>query len=144
MPAPIETNLDRRSSLFTVYLKSGGLLGATAVLGLLMSAGVSPAQNAPSSQSYESLVARRPDAATPAVPRPLVVSSGGAAFAILHGIVFGTEDGGGTWQRRGTLGDEAVAATTAGPAWRCLLRSGHVVSSTDGGRTWSSRIRPRR
>ncbi len=126
----------------TVLTKSINSLGgrsATAVLVLILGfAGVAAQQNPPAaSRSYESLVAKRPEAATPATPRPLLVPVGSGAFAVYHGDVFVTEGAASGWQRRGSVGGEAIAATAVGDEWRCLLRNASVVGSRDGGRTWA-------
>jgi photosystem II stability/assembly factor-like uncharacterized protein len=88
-------------------------------------------------RTYDSIVTRRAEAPTPTAARPLLVVGGRRAFAVVGGVVYATDDAGATWERRGSTGGDAVAAAAIGDEWRCLLRTGQVVSSRDGGRSWT-------
>ncbi len=120
-------------AIFCVAIVYGSLAGSPS------SSSVSARQDgaAPSSRSYDSLVATRPDAATPATPRPVVVATSTEALSIVDGAVFGSTDGGATWAHRGSVGGDAMNAMCIDGVWRCLLKTGRVLASSDGGRTWS-------
>lgn len=99
-----------------------------------------PVQNAPSpaSRSYDSLVATRPDAATPDSERPIVIVTQAETLCVFRGSVFSTNDAGKDWTRRGAVTGTALSAAVVPNGIRCLLKSGLVAESEDGGRTWKT------
>ncbi len=101
-------------------------------------------QNAPvNGRSYDDIIAQSGPARRRAwAPRPIIGASDRLLVAVVRGSAFSSADGGATWHGRGPVasqGDEAVAVgITAGGVWTCVLRSGRVAESRDGGQTWTT------
>lgn len=94
-------------------------------------------------RSYEDIIAQSGPARRRAwAARPIVGASEKLLVAVVRGQAFTSADGGSTWQGRGQVGskgDEAVAVgARAGGVWTCVLRSGIVAESRDGGQTWTT------
>lgn len=142
LPSPNTNSALAAVAFFSRFLRipSGSTRGRGAAL-VALALLVMPAlagQQAPSSRTYDSLVAPRPDAATPPGDRPIVVATGGGLVAFFGRETYASPDPGATWQPRSALDGAVVAAITVGGELRCLLRSGRVVRSTDGGATWAT------
>jgi len=59
------------------------------------------------------------------------------------GKVSVSADGGGSWKSRGRLPEAPVALTSSSADdIYAALKSGTILNSNDGGRTWTTRVRP--
>ena len=71
------------------------------------------------------------------------LQSGALAVVDGQGRTLASEDGGGSFDPRGEIGGEPAAFDSAGDELYAALHDGTVKRSTDGGRTWSVRSRPK-